>query len=113
MPLNELISPILIGAGCAAAGVVAARTRTAASRSRAQCRLMRRLPVVRLTVGPTHSPLPPRRSGRDALHGADRPDDGAATVARERHAQVELGPAAVLLPERRPVAPDPRLGAEP
>src|SRR5256886_17048378 len=72
MPLNELISPILIGAGRAAARVVAVRTRTAASRSRIGGRLMRRLPVVRLTIG------------RDALHGPDRPDDPTATVPRER-----------------------------
>src|SRR5437016_14607705 len=54
MPLNELISPILIGACCAVAGAAVAKTTMVASTPRTRCRLIASLPVVRLNVGPKH-----------------------------------------------------------
>src|SRR2546426_9575999 len=117
MPLNELISPILIGACCAVAGAAVARTTTVASTPRTRCRLIASLPVVRLNVGPKHGEVkrgaPCRSRARFATAVVDSPHDEArARRRRPRRAAGRSSTRRVLAPRarRRPHGQGPRGG---
>src|SRR5438552_12807549 len=86
MPLNELTSPILIGACCAVAGAAVAKTTMVASTPRTRCRLIASPPVVRLNVGPKHGEVkrgaPCRSRARLATAVVDSPHDEARARRR-------------------------------
>src|SRR3989441_2779734 len=106
MPLNEVISPILIGACCVEAGAAVARTTMVASTPRTRCRLIASLPVVRLNVGPKHGEVkrgaPCRSRARLATAVVDSPHDEArARRRRPRRAAGRSSTRRVLAPRAR------------
>src|SRR2546430_9822289 len=106
MPLNELISPILIGACCAVAGAAVAKTTMVASTPRTRCRLIASPPVVRLNVGPKHGEVkrgaPCRSRARLATAVVDSPHDEArARRRRPRRAAGRSSTRRVLAPRAR------------
>src|SRR3989441_11594396 len=91
MPLNELISPILMGA-CAATGAASAvRSRRVPSVAETRSRLMASLPMVRVTVGPKHGEV--KRRTDDALRGCGAGGGGRRPLRRDADGEPRGAPS--------------------